>query len=118
VRWPELARHRCVLPSQSTSPAIHDAVLSAARRNGIDFSAAPVFDDGDAAVVMVASQQVVIFASSVRAETVGMIGLATLSFVDPVPEVTIYATWREQETNPAVPLFLDTIDQVRPEHAA
>jgi len=118
VRWPELARHRCVLPSQSTSPAIHDAVLSAARRNGIDFSAAPVFDDGDAAVVMVASQQVVIFASSVRAETVGMIGLATLSFVDPVPEVTIYATWREQETNPAVPLFLDTIDQARPEHAA
>lgn len=118
VRWPELARHRCVLPSQSTSPAIHDAVLSAARRNGIDFSAAPVFDDGDAAVVMVASQQVVIFASSVRAETVGMIGLATLSFVDPVPEVTIYATWREQETNPAVPLFLDTIDQVRPGHAA
>ena len=118
VRWRELARHRCVLPSQSTSPAIHDAVLSAARRNGIDFSAAPVFDDGDAAVVMVASQQVVIFASSVRAETVGMIGLATLSFVDPVPEVTIYATWREQETNPAVPLFLDTIDQVRPEHAA
>ena len=118
VRWPELARHRCVLPSRSTSPAIHDAVLSAARRNGIDFSAAPVFDDGDAAVVMVASQQVVIFASSVRAETVGTMGLATLSFVDPVPEVTIYATWREQGTNPAVPLFLDTIDQARPEYAA
>ena len=118
VRWPELARHHCVLPSRSTSPAIHDAVLGAARRNGIDFSAAEVFDDGDAAVVMVASQQVVIFASSVRAETVGTMGLATLSFVDPVPEVTIYATWREQGTNPAVPLFLDTIDQARPEYAA
>ena len=118
VRWAELAGHRCVLPSQLTSPAIRDAVLSAARRNGIDFSAVEVFDDGDAAVVMVASQQVVIFASSVRAETVGMIGLATLSFVDPVPEVTIYATWREQETNPAVPLFLDTIDQARPVHAS
>ena len=118
VRWPELARHRCVLPSQSTSPAIHDAVLTAARRNGIDFSAAEVFDDGDAAVVMVASQQVVIFASSVRAETVGMIGLSTLSFVDPVPEVTIYATWREQDNNPAVPLFLDSIDQARREYAS
>jgi len=118
VRWPELARHRCVLPSQSTSPAIHDAVLSAARRNGIDFSAVEVFDDGDAAVVMVASQQVVIFASSVRAETVGMIGLSTLSFVDPVPEVTIYATWREQDKNPAVPLFLDSIDQARREYAS
>ena len=67
---------------------------------------------------MAASQQVVIFASSVRAETAGMIGLATLSFVDPVPEVTIYATWREQDTNPAVPLFLDTIDQARPEYAS
>ena len=117
IRWPELARHRCVLPSQSTSPAIHDAVLSAARRNGIDFSAAEVFDDGDAAVVMAASQQVVIFASSVRAETAGTMGLAALSLVDPVPEVTIYATWREQDTNPAVPLFLDTIDQARPEYA-
>lgn len=117
VRWPDLARHRCVLPSQSTSPAIYDAVLTAGRRNGVDFSAAEVFDDGDAAVVMVASQQVVIFASSVRAETVSMIGLATLSFIDPVPEVTIYATWRGQAVNPAVPLFLDAIDQARHEQA-
>jgi len=117
VRWPELARYRCVLPSESTSPAIREAVLSAGQRNGIDFSSVEVFDDGDAAVVMVASQQVVIFASSVRAETVSMIGLATLSFIDPVPEVTIYATWREQDANPAVPLFLDAIDQARPEYA-
>jgi DNA-binding transcriptional LysR family regulator len=117
VRWPELAQYRCVLPSEATSPAIRDAVLSAGRRNGVDFSAVEVFDDGDAAVVMVASQQVVIFASSVRAETVGMIGLTTLSFIDPVPEVTIYATWREQDANPAVPLFLDAIDQARPEYA-
>jgi DNA-binding transcriptional LysR family regulator len=117
VRWSELARYRCVLPSQSTSPAIRDAVLSAGRSNGVDFSAVEVFDDGDAAVVMVASQQVVIFASSVRAETVGMIGLATLSFTDPVPAVTIYATWRAQDVNPAVPLFLDAIDQARPEYA-
>jgi DNA-binding transcriptional LysR family regulator len=117
VSWPELAGHRCLLPSQSTSPAIHDAVLTAARRGGVDLSAAEVFDDGDAAVVTVASQPVVIFASSVRAETVGMIGLATLSFGDPVPEVTIYATWRDRDANPAVPLFLDTVDQARPEHA-
>jgi DNA-binding transcriptional LysR family regulator len=116
VRWHELARHRCVLPSLSTSPAIHDAVLSAARGHGVDFSGAEVFDDGDAAAVMVASQRVVIFASSVRAQTVGVLGLATLSLVDPVPEVTIYATWREQDANPAVPLFLDAIDQALPEY--
>jgi DNA-binding transcriptional LysR family regulator len=113
VRWPELAAYRCVLPSTVTSPALHEAVLSAGRRNGVDFSAVDVFDDGDAAVVMVASQQIVIFASSVRAESVGMIGLASLSFVDPVPEVTIYATWHERDENPAVPLFLDAIDQIR-----
>jgi DNA-binding transcriptional LysR family regulator len=113
VSWAELAGHRCVLPSQATSPAIHDAVLTAARHGGVDLSPAEVFDDGDAAVVMVASQQVVIFASSVRAETVTTIGLATLSFADPVPEVTIYATWREGDANPAVPLFLDTVDQTR-----
>ena len=117
VRWPELARHRCVLPSPSTSPAIRDAVLRAARRGGVDFSAAEVFDDGDAAVVMAASQPAVIFASSVRAETAGLIGLTALALADPVPEVTIYATWREGDANPAVPLFLDVIDQARPRYA-
>jgi DNA-binding transcriptional LysR family regulator len=113
VRWPELARHRCLLPSQTTSPAIRDAVTTAARANGVDLSAAEVFDDGDAAVVKVASEEIVIFASSVRAETVRMIGLAALSFVDPVPEVTVYATWREQDANPAVPLFLSTVAEAR-----
>jgi DNA-binding transcriptional LysR family regulator len=112
VRWPELAGYRCVLPSQTTSPAIYQTVTTAARRHGVDLTAAEVFDDGDAAVVMVASQEVVIFASSVRAETVTMMGLATLSFVDPVPEVTVYATWREQDPNPAVPLFLAAMDEV------
>jgi hypothetical protein len=99
------------------SPAICDAVTKAARLNGVDFAAAEVFDDGDAAVVRVASQEVVIFASSVRAETVTMIGLATLSFVDPVPEVTVYATWREQDSNPAVPLFLSAVEEVRTGYA-
>ena len=113
VRWPELARYRCLLPSQTTSPAIREAVTTAARRNGVDFSAAEVFDDGDAAVVRVASEEIVIFASSVRGETVRMIGLSTLSFVDPVPEVTVYATWRDQDANPAVPLFLSTVEEVR-----
>ncbi len=79
----------------------------------VDFAAAEVFDDGDAAVVKVASEEIVIFASSVRAETVRMIGLSTLSFVDPVPEVIVYATWRDQDANPAVPLFLSTVEEVR-----
>jgi DNA-binding transcriptional LysR family regulator len=117
VRWPDLARYRCALPSQTTSPALCDAVTKAARLNGVDFAAAEVFDDGAAAVVRVASEEVVIFASSVRAETVTMIGLATLSFVDPVPEVTVYATWREQDSNPAVPLFLSAVEEVRTEYA-
>jgi DNA-binding transcriptional LysR family regulator len=90
VRWPELARYRCLLPSQSTSPAIRDAVTTAAR-----------------------ADEIVTFASSVRAETVRVIGLATLSFVDPVPEVTVYATWRDQDANPAVPLFLSTVEETR-----
>lgn len=111
VHWPDLARHRAVLPSRATSAAIHTAVLDAAGRGGLDLSAAEVFDDGDAAVVRVASEQIVIFASSVRAESVGMIGLSTLSFVDPVPEVTVYATWREPDHNPAVPLFLDAMER-------
>lgn len=113
VRWPELARHRCALPSPSTSPAIYEAVTTAARLNGFDLAGAEVFDDGDAAVVRVASEGIVIFASSVRAQTVQMIGLSTVSFVDPVPEVTVYATWRDNEFNPTVPLFLSAMDEVR-----
>jgi DNA-binding transcriptional LysR family regulator len=118
VRWPDLARYRCVLPSQTTSPAIYDAVTTAARLNGVDFAGADVFDDGDAAVVKVASEEIVIFASSVRAESVSMAGLSTLSFVDPVPEVTVYATWRDSDANPAVPLFLDAMEEARPEYVA
>jgi DNA-binding transcriptional LysR family regulator len=118
VRWPELARYRCVLPSESTSPAIRDAVISAGRRHGVDFSAGEVFDDGDAAVIRVASEQLVIFASSVRAETLGQLGLATLTFTDPVPEVTIYATWRGRHASPVVPLFLDAMGEAQPGYAA
>lgn len=117
VGWPDLAPYRCALPSQATSPAIREAVTTAAGLNGLDLSTADVFDDGDAAVVMVASQEIVIFASSVRAESVNMAGLCTLSFADPVPEVTVYATWREEDSNHAVPLFLDAMEQARPEYA-
>jgi DNA-binding transcriptional LysR family regulator len=111
VRWPALAGYRSVLPSHTTSPAIHQAVVSAAARNGVDLSGAEVFEDGDAAVVLVATQQIVMFGSSVRAETMQMMGLSALSLVDPVPEVTVYVTWREQDRNPVVPLFLDAMEQ-------
>ena len=117
IRWPDLARYRCVLPSRSTSPAIYDAVTAAARLNGVDFSAAEVFTDGDAAVVMVASQQIVIFASAARAESVASAGLSVLSFVDPVPQVTVHAIWPDQDLNPAVSLLLDTLEEARPEYA-
>ena len=45
-----------------------------------------------------------------------MIGLSTLSFIDPVAEVTVYATWRDADSNPAVPLFLDAINEACPEY--
>jgi DNA-binding transcriptional LysR family regulator len=117
VRWPDLARYRCVLPSPATSPAIHAAVTAAGRVHGVDLTSAEVFEDGDAAVVMVASQQIVIFASAPRAESVSLAGLATLRFVDPVPQVTVHAIWPGQGGNPAVPLFLDTLDEARPDYA-
>jgi hypothetical protein len=34
-----------------------------------------------------------------------------------VPEVTVYATWREQDSNPAVPLFLSAVEEVRTGYA-
>ncbi|HEY3713843.1 MAG TPA: LysR family transcriptional regulator [Jatrophihabitantaceae bacterium] len=118
VRWPELATHRCVLPSQATSPAMYDALIAGARLNGVDLSTAEVFDDGDAAVVMVASEPIVIFASAARAESVQATGLATLSLIDPVPQVTVHAIWRDQDPNPAVPLFLDLLDEAGPEYVS
>ncbi|WP_170323681.1 LysR family transcriptional regulator [Cryptosporangium phraense] len=113
VRWPELSRYRCLLPSRAVSPAMHDAILSAARLNGIDLSGTEVFDDGDAAVVLVASQPLVIFTSEARAESVAVTGLSTLSFVDPVPQVTVHAIWRDDNPNPAVSLFLELLDLAR-----
>jgi DNA-binding transcriptional LysR family regulator len=123
VRWSELSCHRCVLPSRATSPALYDAILSAARLSGVDFSRAEVFEDGDGATVdtapvLVASQQIVIFASSVRAESFAVTGLSTLAFVDPVPQVTVHAVWRDGDTNPVVPLFLDMVEEVRADVAS
>lgn len=117
VRWPQLAQHRCMLPSQATSPAMHDALTAAAQLNGIDLSTSEMFDDGDAAVVMVASEQVVIFASSVRAESVALPGIAVLPITDPVPQVTVHAVWREPTVNPAVPVFLDTLHDASAHYA-
>ena len=117
VPWQQLARYRCLLPSKTTSPAMHDALTTSARTRGVDLSSSEVFDDGDAAIVMVASEQIVIFASSARAECVAATGIATLSIVDPVPEVTVYAVWRDEDRNPALPMFLDTLDDARAEYA-
>lgn len=117
VRWPQLAAHRCMLPSRSTSPAMHEALVAAAQANGVDLSTSEVFDDGDAAIVLVASEQIVIFASSARAESVVSPGLAMLPLIDPVPQVTVHAVWREPAANPVVPLFLDTLDEARPQYA-
>ena len=102
VRTSLLQRHTCGQLTELRAGKLDIAFI---------YGAAEVFDDGDAMVVKVASEEIVIFASSVRAETVRMIGLATLSFVDPVPEVTVYATWREQDANPAVPLFLSAVEE-------
>jgi len=118
VPWPDLAQYRCVLPSPLTSPAMYDAVVAAARLNGVDFSAAEVFDDGDAAAVMVASQQIVIFASAARADSLAANGLSIVSFLDPDPQVTVHAVWRDQDPNPAVPVFLDLLDDARPTYVS
>ena len=117
VRWAELAEHRCILPSRSTSPAMYDAVVAAARLNGIDLSTADTFDDGDAAAVMVASQEVVIFASRTRAEAVASAGVSTVPLIDPVPQVTVHAVWRDEEVNPAVPIFLDALQEAEPRYS-
>jgi DNA-binding transcriptional LysR family regulator len=116
IRWAELAKYRCLLPSPQTSPGLHNAVTDAARRNGVDFSAAEVFEDGDAAMVMVACQQIVGFTSAVRAESVTAPGLAALWFAEQEPRVTIYAIWRQPDLNPAVPLFLDVLEEARSEY--
>jgi DNA-binding transcriptional LysR family regulator len=117
VRWPQLAGYRCILPSRSTSPAMYDAVVAAARLNGVDLSTADTFDDGDAAAVMVASDDVVIFASRTRAESVASAGVTAVPLIDPVPQVTVHAVWRDEHRNPAVPIFLDALREAEPRYS-
>lgn len=112
VQWAELGRHRCVLPSPATSPAMYDSLLVAARSAGVDLSHAETFDDGDAAAVRISAEEIVIFASEPRAASIASPEIATLSLVDPVPQVTVHAVWRDDDVNPALPIFLEAMDEV------
>ena len=43
-------------------------------------------------------------------------GLETLWFADQEPRVTIYATWRRPDRNPAVPIFLGILEEARSQY--
>ncbi len=114
MRFAELAEQRCVLFAREQCPAMYDSIFRAAADNRIGLDVAQTADDPGATAHMVSVRPFVGFASLPRAQSMNMggpdSGAVAVKLLDPVPTLDLFAVWRAEETNPAVGLFLDTID--------
>jgi DNA-binding transcriptional LysR family regulator len=121
VPFAEVAHHPCVLFERDQSPAMHDAILSAAQRCGITLNVTHLVDDPSATGIVVAVKSVVGFASVSRGltagSTVGPLRPVVVPLYDPVPMIDLYAVWRAADAAPLVEVFLDCVEAARPFHA-
>ncbi|MBX6357866.1 MAG: LysR family transcriptional regulator [Micromonosporaceae bacterium] len=113
VPFRELAQQCCVLFGREQSPAMHDAIVGAAERCGIRLNIADEVDDPGATGIVVATRQVVGFASAARATHLPPRGPVAVRLVDPVPTVGMYAVWRP-DPQPVVGAFLSSLDAAGP----
>jgi DNA-binding transcriptional LysR family regulator len=107
VDFRELAEQECILFSRAQSPALHDAISSAARRAGIRLTVVDNVDDPGATALMVSVRSVVGFASTARGNTAGP--AVPVSLRAPEPSVDLYAVWRTDHV-PAVDTFLASLE--------
>ena len=121
VPFAEVGRQRCVLFGREQCPAMHDAILSAAERSGIQLNIAHMVDDPVATGILVAVKPLVGFASATRGMFPGSVagGVRTVPvpLYDPVPTIDLYVVWRDSDPNPLQSAFLDCLDQAGPFHA-
>lgn len=118
VPFAELAGQDCVLFAREQCPAMYDAVFRAAVESGITLTVTHAADDPGATAHLVSVRPLVGFASLPRVMSMGMgkfdTGPVAVKLFDPVPTLDLYAVWRADETNPAVPFFLDCVESSGP----
>ncbi|WP_280401294.1 LysR family transcriptional regulator [Nocardia carnea] len=114
VPFAELDGQDCVLFTREQCPAMYDAVFRAAAESRIALTVTHAADDPGATAHLVSVRPLVGFASLPRATSMGMgtrdTGPVAVKLFDPVPTLDLYAVWRAEDTNPAVPLFLDCVE--------
>lgn len=109
VSFAELAEQRCVLFDRAQSPAMYDAITTAAERAGIRLDVAHTTDDSGATAILVSVRPLVGFASATRGST-ATDGLHAVRLHDPTPAVDLCAVWRP-EADPARDAFLEHLGE-------
>jgi DNA-binding transcriptional LysR family regulator len=112
VDFDELADQPIVLLRRERSPAMHDAVFTAAERRGIALTVAAEVEDSGATAVMVETLRAVAFVSDARPRR-PTDDLVAMPIVNPVPRVDVRAIWRP-DPRPAVGAFLTSLAAVAP----
>ncbi|WP_067708469.1 LysR substrate-binding domain-containing protein [Nocardia yamanashiensis] len=114
VPFVELQGQQCVLFAREQCPAMYDTIFRAAAQNRISLTVGHSADDPGATAHMVSVRPMVGFASLPRAIAMGMGSpdspSVAVKLLDPVPTLDLYAVWRAEEANPAVPLFLSCLE--------
>ncbi|MTD58235.1 LysR substrate-binding domain-containing protein [Amycolatopsis pithecellobii] len=118
VPFAELAHQPCILFAREQSPAMYDAILSAAERTGIRLNVANVVDDPGATGILVSVKPLVGFASASRGmfagAAAGGVRPVPVPLYQPVPMVDLYVVWREGEPTRLQTSFLDCLEAVGP----
>ena len=110
----ELAEQPCVLFRRAQSPALHDAIVHAAARAGIELLVAEEVDDPLGTAVVVAARPLLGFASAARAARASAQGLVPVALTDPVPTVRLHAVWRADDPSPVLEAFLGSLTAAGP----
>jgi len=109
----ELAGQGCLLFHRAQSPALHDAIVGAAARAGVELDVREHVDDPAGTGVLVGARPVVAFASAARAAEPPP-GLVAVPLTGPTPQVAVHATWRATEQDPLVLALVDAVAAAGP----
>lgn len=109
----ELATEGCLLFHRAQSPALHDAIVGAAARAGVDLDVRERVDDPIGTGVLVGTRPVVAFASAARALEPPP-GLVAVPLTGPAPQVAVHVTWRATEQDPLVLSLVDAVVSAGP----
>lgn len=119
IPFGEVARQPCVLFGREQCPAMHDAIMSAAERAGIQLTIAHVVDDPVATGILVSVKQLVGFASASRGMFVGAVAGGVkpvpVPLYDPMPLIDLYVVWRDSDLSQQLQAtFLACLEQAGP----